>query len=95
MHLGFWVYILASQRNGTLYIGVTNNLSRRTWEHEQGKGSEFTSKYKTYILVYAEYHQFWENAFTRENQLKEWKREWKINLIESTNPTWEPLNLNK
>ena len=94
MHTGFWLYILASERNGTLYVGVTRNLPGRTYQHELGKGSEFTAKYKVFILVYAEHHQYWENAFKREKQLKAWKREWKIRLIEESNPEWQPINLN-
>ncbi|MFH4967887.1 GIY-YIG nuclease family protein [Gaetbulibacter sp. M240] len=87
----YWVYILTNKPNGTLYIGVTGGIDDRMERHTQGKGSYFTSKYKLKILVYFEEFQFIEDAIKREKQLKNWHRQWKINLIESCNPNWESL----
>ena len=75
----------------TLYIGVTSDLSRRVWEHKQGKGSVFTSKYNLTILLYAEEHSTVPDAIVREKQLKNWKREWKWDLIKSLNPELKDL----
>ena len=88
----YYVYILANKRNGTLYIGVTNNLFTRIFEHrlKENKNS-FTSKYGIDKLVYYETHQYVANAITREKQLKKWNRAWKIELIEGENPTWRDL----
>ena len=86
-----YVYILASDRNGTLYIGVTNNLVVRVLEHRAGTGSEFTSKYGVLKLVYYEKHAWKVGAIRRETQLKRWKRDWKIRLIEENNPHWNDL----
>ena len=85
------VYILASQRNGTLYIGVTGNIAMRIMLHKEGKGSAFTRKYKVDRLVWYEFHQDIGFAIEREKRLKNWHRQWKINLIERTNPGWEDL----
>lgn len=85
------VYILASKRNGTLYIGVTSNLMRRVWEHKTGAAESFTRQQRVHILVYAEFHDTMENAIRREKQIKEWQRAWKLNLIERDNPTWADL----
>lgn len=85
------VYILASRRNGTLYIGVTSGLIGRVWQHKNGQGSRFTARYKVLTLVWFEAHDTMENAITREKQIKEWKRAWKIELIEKTNPEWRDL----
>ena len=79
------VYILASRRNGTLYIGVTNNLSLRTHQHRQGKGSIFTAKYGVKALVWYEYYTDINEAIAREKQLKKWERKWKLKLIEDFN----------
>ena len=87
----YWVYILASRKHGTLYIGVTNDIARRVWEHRAGKGSEFAKKYAVHRLVYAEPHDDVRNAIQREKNLKEWKRAWKIALIEQVNPEWDDL----
>jgi len=78
----YFVYILASQRNGTLYIGVTNDLMRRVWEHRQGIGSKFTKKYGVTQLVYFEEFGDIHLAIARETQLKKYKRAWKLNLIQ-------------
>ena len=85
------VYILASTRNGTLYIGVTSNLVRRVHEHKNNLVEGFTSKYKVHDLVYYEIHETMDSAITREKQIKKWKRDWKIQLIEKTNPEWNDL----
>ncbi|MDD5207500.1 MAG: GIY-YIG nuclease family protein [Desulfobacterales bacterium] len=87
----FYVYILASKRNGTLYIGVTSNLVRRTWEHKQDLVEGFTRKYGVKTLVYYEVHDNPEAAITREKQIKKWERDWKIRLIEKVNPHWDDL----
>jgi putative endonuclease len=87
----FFVYILASRMGGTLYIGVTNNLPRRVWEHKQHLLRGFTQRYNVVLLVYYEAHATIGSAITREKQLKEWKRSWKIQLIEQTNPYWHDL----
>ncbi len=89
-----YVYILSNIERTTLYIGVTKNLNQRIWQHKQGIGSKFTSKYKLTILLYAEEHQSITDAITREKQLKKWHKEWKWNLIKRENPElidWYPL----
>ncbi|MDL2200938.1 GIY-YIG nuclease family protein [Halopseudomonas aestusnigri] len=85
------VYILASQRNGTLYVGVTSNLLKRIWEHRNGVVSGFTQRYRIHQLVYFEQAADMLSAISREKQLKRWKRQWKINLIEQSNPAWDDL----
>ncbi|HNW11873.1 MAG TPA: GIY-YIG nuclease family protein [Candidatus Rifleibacterium sp.] len=85
------VYILASQRNGTLYVGVTSNLVQRIWQHKNNEVEGFTKKYQVHLLVYYELHETMESAITREKQLKKWNRDWKINLIEKENPQWHDL----
>ena len=87
----YFVYILASKRNGTLYIGVTNNLIKRIYEHKNNLVDGFTKKYRVHILVYYEQLNNIENAITREKQLKKWERNWKLSLIEKENPEWEDL----
>lgn len=89
--MSFYVYILASRKHGTLYIGVTNDLARRAWEHRQGAGSTFVRKYKVHMLVYPERFETAENAIQREKTMKEWPRVWKIRQIESLNPEWKDL----
>jgi len=84
----YYVYILASQRNGTLYIGVTNDLVRRVYEHKNNLIKGFTSKYNIHQLVYYEHTHDIYSALTREKQLKKWKRKWKLQLIEEMNPNW-------
>ena len=85
------VYILASKRNGTLYIGVTSDLAKRTWEHKNNMVEGFTKRYGVHQLVWYELHESMGAAIKREKQLKEWKRQWKLELIESTNPHWQDL----
>lgn len=86
-----YVYILANKRMGTLYTGVTNDLTKRVWEHKNNQGSKFTAKYKVYNLVWYEQHQSIEEAITREKHIKEWNRDWKIEVIEDMNPHWNDL----
>ena len=86
-----YVYILASQRNGTLYIGVTNDLVRRVYEHKEGPVDGFTKRHGVKTLVYFESHDRVEQAIQREKTLKHWVRDWKIALIERDNPHWEDL----
>jgi putative endonuclease len=85
------VYILASKRNGTLYIGVTSDLLTRVGEHKQDLIEGFTRRYGVHRLVYYEMHEAMSNAIRREKQLKEWRRAWKRRLIESMNPDWIDL----
>ena len=87
----FWVYILASKRNGTLYIGVTSNLAKRIWEHRNKRVEGFSSRYDVDSLVHYELFADAESAITREKQVKKWRRAWKIRLIENTNPEWKDL----
>jgi putative endonuclease len=89
----FYVYILASQKNGTLYTGHTDDISQRIWAHKQGLGFIFTRKYGVTHLVWYEAHDTREGAKTREYQIKAWKRAWKIELIETANPHWLDLYL--
>ena len=87
----YFVYILASKRNGTLYIGVTKNLQKRVYEHKEKKVEGFTQKYDVSKLVYFEQTSDVHSALARERQLKKWNRAWKINLIEKNNPQWKDL----
>ncbi len=87
----YCVYILASKRNGTLYIGVTSNLKKIIWEHKEKMVEGFTKKYNVNKLVHFEQTENVHSALQREKQLKKWNREWKINLIEEENPEWEDL----
>jgi len=85
------VYILASGRNGTLYIGVSSNLVERIWQHKQDLVEGFTKEYGVHALVWYEVHTDMTAAITREKALKEWKRAWKLELIERDNPEWRDL----
>jgi putative endonuclease len=85
------VYILASKRNGTLYIGVTSGLIKRIWEHKNNLVEGFTKRYSVHNLVWFETHENMESAILREKMLKEWKRTWKLELIERSNPGWNDL----
>ena len=87
----FYVYILASKIGGTLYIGVTNNLVRRVYEHREKFVEGFTKQYDVTKLVYYEVHSDVEAAIVREKQMKNWNRAWKVRLIEETNPNWDDL----
>ena len=85
------VHILVSQRNGTLYIGVTSNLVKRIWEHKNDLVEGFTRQYGCHTLVYFEQYEDMTNAIQREKQMKKWNRAWKIGLIEKQNPNWQDL----
>jgi len=85
------VYILSNKRNGTLYTGVTSDLIKRIWQHRNSLVDGFSKKYSTHLLVYYESHDEMVSAITREKQIKAWKREWKIRLIEEFNPYWRDL----
>ena len=87
----YYVYILASKRNGTLYVGVTSDLIKRVYEHKNNLVTGFTQKYDVHNLVYYEVTESIESALRREKQLKKWKREWKIRLIEKGNPECKDL----
>ena len=86
-----YVYMMASKKNGTLYVGVTSDLVKRVYEHKQGIVDGFTKKYDIHQLVWYEYHAAISEAILRERQIKKWKRAWKIELIEKNNPLWRDL----
>ncbi len=87
----YYIYIMASERNGTLYIGVTNDLVRRAYEHKNKLIEGFTKKYGIHKLVYFEQTSDVESAIAREKQMKKWNRKWKLRLIEESNPGWKDL----
>jgi putative endonuclease len=87
----YYVYILASRMNGTLYVGVTNDLARRVEQHRAGEGGSFTQKHRVNILVFAESFDEIDEAIAMEKRLKKWRRAWKIQLIERSNPAWQNL----
>lgn len=87
-----YVYILTNGTRGTLYVGVTNNLQRRVWEHQQALVEGFTKKYGLKKLVYYEVHSTVMDAIRREKAMKAWKRQWKIDAIEKENPLWDDLS---
>ena len=87
----FYVYLLASKPYGTLYIGTTSDLARRVWEHKNRLVPGFTKRYQVERLVWFETHESAASALRREKQLKEWNRDWKINLLERDNPHWLDL----
>jgi len=87
----YFVYILASKRNGTLYIGMTNNLLKRVDQHRENLVEGFTAKYGVHRLVYYEQYHNADDAIKREKQLKKWNRQWKLELIEKDNPQWRDL----
>lgn len=91
MEQTYHVYILASDRNGTLYTGVTANLAQRLWQHRGGTGSKFAAKYKVHRLVHAEAFGGVHAAIAREKEIKKWRRAWKLALIEGSNPQWIDL----
>jgi putative endonuclease len=86
---GGWVYILTNQPFGVLYVGVTNDLLRRTWEHRQRATESFTKRYYVTRLVYSEWHEDIRNAIQRETSIKRWPRAWKLDLITEQNPRWK------
>jgi putative endonuclease len=87
----FYVYMLCSKRNGTLYVGVTSDLVKRIYEHKNNLVEGFTKKYDVHRLLWYETHESAESAITREKQIKKWKRAWKLKLIEENNPKWNDL----
>jgi putative endonuclease len=89
--VSFYVYLLARRRNGTLYIGMTDDLAKRIWMHRVGALPGFSKQYGVKMLVWYEQHESRESAFVRERQLKKWNRAWKLKLIEQMNPTWRDL----
>jgi putative endonuclease len=89
--MSFYVYILASKRNGTLYTGMTDDLVRRVWQHREGLIPGFTKEYGVTSLVWYEQHESRESAFARERQMKKWNRAWKLRRIEEMNPDWRDL----
>jgi len=91
--MNYFVYILASQRNGTLYVGFTDDILKRIEEHKNFKYDGFTKRFKVTNLVYFEKHIYLDEAMKREKQLKKWDRSWKIELIKRTNPEWNDLSL--
>jgi putative endonuclease len=93
MEKRFAVYILASRRNGTLYVGVTSDLPKRIWEHREGMTDGFTKDHDVKALVWFEMHEDAESAILREKRIKKWNRIWKLSLIESSNPQWSDLSI--
>jgi putative endonuclease len=91
MILGGWTYILASAPYGTLYVGVTNNIDFRVWQHREGEGSAFCRRYNVHRLVWLEHSEEIGYAIHREKRIKKWPRRWKIRLIEERNPNWDDL----
>jgi len=89
--VAYYVYLLASRKNGTLYLGVTNNLIRRVYEHRHKLMPGFTSRYDVVRLVWFECYDDPSNAIAREKEIKKWRRQWKIELIEKSNPDWRDL----
>ena len=85
------VYILASRRNGTLYVGVTSNLPQRVWQHKADLVEGFTSRYGAHDLVWYESHETMASAIAREKAIKKWRRQWKVRLIKGANPSWRDL----
>lgn len=89
--MAYWLYILASRPRGTLYVGMTNDLRRRVWEHREGVVEGFTKEYSVKMLVHFEQYETLEGALDREKRVKRWRRHWKIDLIRSGNPDWRDL----
>jgi putative endonuclease len=89
--MAYYVYIMASKRNGTLYVGVTNDLLRRVYEHREGQSGGFTKNYGVKMLAYFESHDDIDRALQREKNMKRWRRAWKIDLIEKSNSDWHDL----
>ena len=89
--LGAWIYIVTNRRDGTLYVGVTSNLTQRIWQHKEGVVEGFTKRYNLKRLVYVEHHDDIRNAIQREKNLKHWSRAWKVALIAANNPDWKDL----
>jgi putative endonuclease len=90
--LGGWVYVMTNRPNGTLYVGVTNDLARRVWEHREGVAEGFTKRYGLKRLVYFERHDDIGRAIQREKNIKHWPRAWKVRIILDANPEWNDLS---
>ena len=91
MQFVYYVYLLASRKHGTLYVGVTNNLVRRIYQHKSHAVRGFSSRYNVHLLVWFESYDDPTNAIAREKEIKKWRRDWKVNLIEQSNPEWVDL----
>ncbi|RZI99765.1 MAG: GIY-YIG nuclease family protein [Brevundimonas sp.] len=89
--VGFWVYIMANHRNGAIYTGQTDDLGARVHQHREGLRPGFSKQYGCKTLVWAEWHETRDGAFKRERRIKEWRRSWKLMLIEDRNPTWRDM----
>ncbi|MEZ5947036.1 MAG: GIY-YIG nuclease family protein [Hyphomonas sp.] len=89
--MAFYVYLLANRKNGAIYCGHTDDISRRVWQHREGKGAAHTRRHEIKRLVWYELHDTRDSAKTREYQIKKWKRDWKIGLIVEHNPDWKDL----
>jgi putative endonuclease len=89
--MAFYVYMLASKRNGTIYLGMTDDLVKRIWQHRNNLIRGFTQRHGVKTLVWYEQHELRESAFMRERQMKKWNRAWKLEVIEKTNPGWRDL----
>lgn len=87
----FYVYMMASKKNGTIYVGVTSDLKKRVWQHKNNVVEGFTEKYDVHNLVWYEHHENAESAITKEKRMKDWHREWKIKRIVEMNPNWKDL----
>jgi putative endonuclease len=90
-HLGGWVYIMADRYRGTIYVGVTNDLPQRIFQHREGTGSDFCARYGLYRLVWAERGETIQDCIAHEKRIKRWRRQWKFELIEKANPAWNDL----
>ena len=88
----FWTYIVASGKNGTIYTGHTDDIAKRVWQHKTKAFKGFSAKYDCHILVWCESFETRDQAFRRERQIKEWRRAWKLQLIEARNPNWDDLS---
>ena len=89
--MAFYVYMLASKRNGTLYVGMTDDIVKRVWQHRNGLVGGFTKEYGVKMLVWYEIHETRASSLTRERQIKKWNRSWKLEMIETDNPAWRDL----
>jgi putative endonuclease len=93
MQKHFWVYLLTNRKHGAIYCGHTDDLAKRVFNHREGRGAAFTKKHKIGRLVWCEPHDTREAAITREYQIKDWQRAWKIEMIEENNPNWDDIYL--
>ena len=91
MQKDFYVYMMASQKNGTIYVGVTSDLKKRVWQHKNNVVEGFTEKYDVHDFVWYEHHENAESAITKEKRMKDWRRDWKVKRIVEMNPDWKDL----